>query len=90
MQDPQAALSSLHSKLEPLSLEEKAKLADVEVVVAAGPLVIEVCGGVVSAGGGVTAFSSTVQLSVAGVASMLSAASMARTANWWDPASRLE
>lgn len=51
-QAAQLAASSLHSKLEPDSLEEKAKLAEVEVVVAAGPLVIEVCGGVVSGGGG--------------------------------------
>lgn len=49
----QLPLSSLHSKLDPVSLEEKAKLAEVEAVVAAGPLVIEVWGAVLSAGGGV-------------------------------------
>jgi hypothetical protein len=40
----------LHSKVEPLSVALKAKLAAVELVLAAGPLVIEVFGGVVSAG----------------------------------------
>jgi len=50
-QAAQPPLSSLHSKLEPDSLEVNAKLAEVEVVVAAGPLVIEVWGGVVSGGG---------------------------------------
>ena len=47
-QATQLAASSLHSKLEPASLEEKAKLAAVDVVLAGGPLSIEVCGGVVS------------------------------------------
>jgi hypothetical protein len=70
----------LHSKLEPLSLAEKAKLAAVEVVVAAGPLVIEVCGGVVSPGGGVTT-SSTVQLCEAGLVSTFLALSIALTEN---------
>jgi hypothetical protein len=42
----------LHSKLESPSLEEKRRVAEVAVVVAGGPLVIEVCGGVVSVGGG--------------------------------------
>jgi hypothetical protein len=41
----------LQAKVEPLSLDEKEKLAEVEVVLAAGLLVIEVWGGVVSAGG---------------------------------------
>jgi hypothetical protein len=82
VQAAHAALSSLHSKLEPLSLEEKAKLAAVEVVLAAGPLVIEVCGGVVSPGGGVTTSFSTVQLSEAGVVSTFLAGSIARTENW--------
>jgi hypothetical protein len=38
----------LHSNLEPRSVEAKVKLAEVEVVVGAGPAVIEVLGGVVS------------------------------------------
>jgi hypothetical protein len=41
----------LHSKDEPLSPELKEKLAEVEMVLAPGPLVIEVLGGVVSGGG---------------------------------------
>jgi hypothetical protein len=41
----------LHSKLEPLLVELKAKLAEVEVVLDAGPLEIDVFGGVVSGGG---------------------------------------
>jgi hypothetical protein len=43
----------LHSKLEPGSVEVKVKLAEVAVVLDAGPLVIEVFGAVVSGGGGV-------------------------------------
>jgi hypothetical protein len=46
LQEPE---SSLHSKLEPLSVAEKLRLAVVEVVVAAGPELIVVSGGVVSA-----------------------------------------
>jgi hypothetical protein len=42
----------LHSKLELDSVEPKAKLAAVEVVLDAGPLEIDVFGGVVSGGGG--------------------------------------
>jgi hypothetical protein len=53
VQPPQLPLSSLHSKLDPDSVEVKAKLAEVELVLGAGPLVIEVSGGVVSGGGGV-------------------------------------
>jgi hypothetical protein len=46
--------SRLHSNVEPLSEEEKPKLADVEPVVlpSDGPELIVVSGGVVSAGGG--------------------------------------
>jgi hypothetical protein len=40
----------LHSKRAPDSVALKVKLAEVELVLAAGPLVIEVFGGVVSAG----------------------------------------
>jgi hypothetical protein len=39
----------LHSKLEPGSLEENEKLAEVDLVRVGGPLRIEVCGGAVSA-----------------------------------------
>ena len=80
-QDPP---SSLHSKLEPVSLALKVKLAAVEVVLDSGPLRIVVSGGVVSPGGGVEA-SSTVQVSVAGVSSTFPAASSARTENWCEP-----
>jgi hypothetical protein len=48
----QAEPSRVHSKVEPASSEEKLKLAAVDVVLEAGPLVIEVCGVVVSGGGG--------------------------------------
>ena len=79
--------SSLHSKLELLSLELKVRLAEVDVVVPVGPPVIEVSGGVVSTGG-VTASSSTVQLRLAGVGSTFLAASIARTENWCTPTDR--
>jgi hypothetical protein len=77
----------LHSKLELLSLDVKLKLAEVEVVVPDGPPVIEVSGGMVSAGG---VGDSTVQLRVAGVESTFWEASIARTENWCDPVARLE
>jgi hypothetical protein len=50
----QAPESNKHWKVEPLSLELKAKLAPLDVVVAAGPELIDVCGAVVSVGGGKT------------------------------------
>ena len=65
----------MHSKLEPGSLEVKANDAVVADVVAVGPEVIVVSGGVVSAGGALA----TVNARVAGVASVLPAASVART-----------
>lgn len=40
--------SSLHSKLEPASLEENAKLSELELVVPEGPAVMEVLGAEVS------------------------------------------
>src|SRR5215203_5639177 len=54
VQYSQALPSRLHSKLEPLSEEEKLKLGDEEPVVlpSTGPKSIVVSGGVVSAGGG--------------------------------------
>jgi hypothetical protein len=68
--------SSLHWKVEPLSVAEKPKLAAVDVVVPDGPELIVVSGAVVSAGG---ASVCTVQLRVAGEASVLPAASVALT-----------
>jgi hypothetical protein len=70
-------------------VEAKANLAVVSVVLVAGSLeIVEpgivVLGGTVSAGGG-GCFAVTVQLRVAGVASVLPAASVARTENWWAP-----
>jgi hypothetical protein len=83
----QAAASSLQAKLEPASEEVKANLAVVAVVLAVGSLEtvelgIVVLGGTLSAGGG---FAVTVQLREAGVASVLPAASVARTENWCEP-----
>jgi len=71
VQGTKAARLRRHSKVEPLSLEEKVKVADVLDVVPVGPDVIVVFGGVESV--------LTVQLTDAGVASVLSAASVART-----------
>ena len=48
MQELQLPPSSLQAKVEPASLEAKAKLAVVSVVLMAGPLVIVVSGAVVS------------------------------------------
>jgi hypothetical protein len=48
-----AALSRLHSKLEPASVEEKLKLAEELFTVPDGPESIVVSGGVVSAGAAV-------------------------------------
>jgi hypothetical protein len=76
------ALSSEHSKVEPDSLEENVKLALVLVVVAAGPEPIVVSGAVVSGGGWI------VQLWLAGVASTLPAASLARTSKLCAPTAR--
>jgi hypothetical protein len=70
---PQSPESSLHSKLEPLSVAAKTKLALLEVVVLGGPELIVVSGGVVSA------VDCTVQLCEAGVASVLPAGSVAFT-----------
>jgi hypothetical protein len=75
-------MSSWHSKLEPASLEEKLKLAAVEEVVPDGPEVIEVWGAVVSGA------ASTVQVRLAGVASVLPAASVARAEKVCVPAAK--
>ena len=85
MQLVQLVLSSLHSRVEPASLEETEKLAEVEAVVVAGPAVIDVSGGVVSAGGGGDV---TVQPNAAGLESRLPAASLARTEKAWAPSAR--
>ncbi len=80
------APSTEHWKLAGLSLEENSKVGVLSVVVPDGPLMIVVSGGVVSAGGGGGgAGVVTVKLRVAGVASALAAASMARTAKLWAP-----
>jgi hypothetical protein len=76
------AESSEHWKAEPLSLELKLKLAFLELVVLPGPELIEVLGGVVSAA------EVTLQLRVAGEASVLPAASVAVTENAWEPTAR--
>ena len=73
------APSSEHSNVEPDSLAEKLKLALVLAVAAGGPAEIVVSGATVS----------IVQLAVAGVASTLPAASVARTRNWCVPSARL-
>jgi hypothetical protein len=74
-----AAPSSAHSKLEPVSLAENSKLALVLVVVGGGPKLMVVCGAVVS----------TVHVKVAGVGSAFPARSTARTskvcAPWLSP-----
>ena len=71
MQAAKAAPSSLHSKLEPASVEVKLKLAEVEFVGSEGPTVIVVSGAV----------RSTVHGWLAGVASVFPAGSVARTSN---------
>jgi hypothetical protein len=82
VQAAKAAPSSLHSKLEPDSLDENVKLALVLVVVAGGALPIVVSGAVVSGGGWI------VQLWLAGEASTLPAASLARTSKLCAPTAR--
>jgi hypothetical protein len=73
--------SRRHSKPAPGSVAEKPKSAEPERCVPDGPVSIVVSGGVTSA-------ASTVQVRLAGVASMLPAASMARTRKVWLPALR--
>ena len=67
------------------SVAEKVKVAEPDVTVPEGPESIVVSGGVVSAGGTLT-----VQVLVAGDASVLPAASVARTLNVCDPFARPE
>ena len=72
--------SSEHWKVEPVSLDVNAKLAEVAATVPDGPDPIVVSGAVVS----------TVHVRVAGVASTLPAASTARTRKVWAPFARFE
>ena len=76
MQAPKAAPSSLHSKVDPASVDVKLKLAEVEFVGSAGPAVIVVSG----------ADRSIVHVWLAGVPSVFPAGSVARTSNVWLPA----
>ena len=69
----------MHSKLEPLSLEEKLKFAVVAIVVPEGPATIDVLGGVVSPS------ARTVQVRPAAEASALPAASVALTEKVCEP-----
>ena len=69
----------------PASSEEKVKLAEVLPTVPEGPESMVDCGGVVSGGGAVF----TVQVRLAGVASVLPEASMALTSKVWEPPERL-
>ena len=73
--------SSEHWKVEPVSVEVKAKLAAVSATVPVGPDVIVVSGAVVSAAW-------IVHVRVAGVPSTFPAASIARTLKVWLPAAR--
>ena len=77
------APSRLHWNVEPASVEVNSKeaLVDVDVDASGGPDVIVVSGGVVSP----PPPELTLQVRVAGVASVLPAASVARTLNVWDP-----
>src|SRR5918999_2167108 len=75
MQAAKAAPSREHSKAEPVSLELKWNEALVLVVVAGGAVVIVVCGAAVS----------TVIVRLAGLVSVLPAASVARTSKVWAP-----
>jgi hypothetical protein len=76
--DTNAAPSSEHSNVAPASLAARVRLAEVLVVLAAGPDGIVVCGAV----------ESTVQLQVAGVASIEPDESTARTRSSCAPSAR--
>ena len=75
LHDAYALESSLHSKLEPGSEEEKLKLGAGLLVAPLGPPTIVVFGGAVS----------TVKLRDAGVASVLLRGSVDRTSKVWEP-----
>jgi hypothetical protein len=76
-----SAPSSEHSNVEPSSLDENAKLALVNCVIAGGEALIVVSGAIVS---------TTVQIQAAGVGSTLPEASTARASNVCRPAPRFE
>jgi hypothetical protein len=78
VQEAKAAPSSPHSKVAPVSLAENVNVALVLVVVAGGLSPIVVSGAVVS----------TVIARLAGLVSVLPAASMARTSKVWAPSAR--
>jgi hypothetical protein len=80
--DAHAPPSMRHSNVDPDSLLANAKLADPDALGFDGPDEIVVSGGVVSAAAEI------VQVCVAGEASTLPAASVARTSNVCDPAPR--
>lgn len=69
MQAVKRAPSSEHLNVEPASLEEKVKVADVLVVGEAGPESIVVSGGLVSLGGGAPSAGATSSRTSANVAS---------------------
>ena len=75
MHAPNAPVSSLQANVDPDSVEVNANVAPVAVVGLAGPDVIVVFGGVVSAGALI------VQVCDGGVASTFPAVSIARTVN---------
>jgi hypothetical protein len=75
-----APLSSLHSKVEPVSVEVNANVAVVALTLPLGPLVIDVFGAV----------RSIVHVRVAGVALTLPVESFARTENVCEPLARPE
>ncbi len=78
VQAAKAPASSLHSKVEPPSLEAKEKSAFAELLGSLGCAVIVVFGAAVS----------IVQVKLAGVASVLPAASVARTWKVCEPSAR--
>ena len=82
MQATYAPASSLHSNVEPASVEVNANDALVDVVGLLGPELIVVSGGVVSLGALI------VQVHEAGEASVLPAASVARTLKVCEPVLR--
>ena len=74
--------STRHSNVEPVSVEVNVNVGVLSLVGPDGPAVMLVSGGVVST-------VSTVKARLAGVASTLPAASMARTSKVWAPSLRV-
>lgn len=77
MQEVKISVSSAHSKVVPIWLDEKVNVASVLSVASSGPERMDVSGG-----------AKTVQLYVAGVGSMLPFVSLARTINSCSPTER--